>query len=194
MNEKSVNDANLKYQLVEKIDRFDIEKKESDQSCNVDNDDDDDDNGNEESEEIMIPEFDQVSILAISKVSLRKRSSIHSNVKEKKNDLAENKKSKAFKGFLLNYRGSLLALLAAFIQSLMATLIKKTQLLTSSEATLIRLILAFIIMFTISKYKEIDITGPKEYRSILLLRGFLGMVGLFCSMFALTFIKVKKKF
>ena len=189
MNDKSANVNKSKYQLVEKVEAT---NKVNAKVVARDDEEDDDD----ESEEVMIPEFDQISILAASRVSLRKRESIHSNLKEKNNTEAdknlENKKPiTGFKSFLLSYRGSLLGLLNAFIQSLMVTLVKKTELLSASEAVLVRYALAFVIMFTISRYKEISPLGPDQHRYILLLRGFLGAIGLSCALFALTFINVR---
>lgn len=143
----------------------------------------------EQEDETVLAEFEQISILGASRMSLRNRTK--SQLESKKAESIEKKKPEnKLKDFLISYRGSLFALLSAFIQSIIIIMIKKTFLLSAPENVLIRYAGSFLIMLTICKYKDLNHFGPKEFRKILYMRGFIGVIGMTCSVFALTYIKV----
>ena len=84
----------------------------------------------------------------------------------------------------------MLALISTFILSIMIILTKKTTLLSSSEIALFRYLVAGIIMLIIAKHKNLPILGPKEFRETLLMRGFIGVIGMITYLFALVYVKV----
>jgi len=136
--------------------------------------------------------IDPISMLSASRVSIKslknknKKKEIEEKIDEEE---IKEEKNNAFKTFLLNYRGSLLALSSAFISSIMIILIKKTYYLSATELALIRYLSAFTINFIMVLYKKLHMFGPKKFRKVLFLRGSLGVVGMICSLFALSFIK-----
>lgn len=155
------------------------------------------DEDDENEDDVVVADFiETLSVLGASRTSLKKRSLSRQGSKPTKdspNEISVEKEenmSKLKKVFMM-YRGSLLALLSAFNLSVMVIIIKKTYLLAASEAALLRFTIAGTIMLTLAKYKNIDVFGPKKFRKTLLLRGFIGIIGMTSSLFALTFIKVK---
>lgn len=153
----------------------------------------------EDEEENAIIELDQVSILASSKLSLRKRGlSITVSRKSGINKIPEpllgdgfnnEVQEKNFKAKLLHFRGQLLALTSAFLTASTVIIIKKANLLSGSEQVFIRYILQTTFMLCIAYYKNINIfKDTKNQVKLLCIRAFIGVVGLMCAYLAIQFV------
>ena len=131
------------------------------------------DDEEEEEEENALIELDRVSVLAASRHSLNKSQRKH----------AEKKKSK-----FLQLRGLLLALISAILTSITTTLIKKGNLLNSTEQASIRYLVTLFVMLVIALSKNLNIFGDRKDRKLLLIRGATGTAGLVCAYFALSLL------
>lgn len=86
------------------------------------------------------------------------------------------------------FYGVFFAFISTFFTSLSSVLIKKAQLFTGPEQTFIRLLVQFIIMFSIASCLGLNILGPSKDRKLLHYRGLLGMIGITANHIAIKFI------
>ena len=89
---------------------------------------------------------------------------------------------------LLPYKGYIFGILSAFSFSASQVTIKRAKWLGGSDHSLVRYIVTFIVMFTVLKYKNLSIFGPRRLLKILLFRGFVGSCALICMYFAIMLI------
>jgi drug/metabolite transporter (DMT)-like permease len=89
---------------------------------------------------------------------------------------------------LLPYKGYIFGILSAFSFSASQVTIKRAKWLGGSDHSLVRYIVTFIVMFTVLKYKNLSIFGPRRLLKILLFRGFVGSCALICLYFAIMLI------
>ncbi len=152
-------------------------------------------------EENAIVEIDQISVLGASKTSLKRRPSKFSKeyenllksgdkiipnitAEEQKKINEKNRKCQSFYSF----RGIGLALFSSLLTSIVIITMKMAFLYTPAEQLILRNAVQVIIMFIIAKYQKKNILGPKKYRKLLWLRGFMTTVTLMCAFFAISFV------
>ncbi len=124
----------------------------------------------EEEEENAIIELDQVSILASSKLSLRKRAtSMSASRKSELNKEAAAKVDLTLEpveedrpSHLLQFKGQLLGFLSAFLTALSVIIIKKAYLLSGTEQVFIRYFIQTIFTLCLAYYKNINVFKNKN--------------------------------
>lgn len=75
---------------------------------------------------------------------------------------------------LLPFRGYILSLISTFCFCLASIVLRCSKWLTGSDHSLIRYTTTFFVMFTMLKYKNLTIMGPKNQFKLLMFRGFIG--------------------
>lgn len=89
---------------------------------------------------------------------------------------------------LFPFKGYLFGIMSAFSFSLAQVVMKRAKWFSGSDHSLIRYLVTFIVMFTVLKYKNLNIMGPRKYLRILLFRGFVGACALITLYFAIMLI------
>jgi drug/metabolite transporter (DMT)-like permease len=153
----------------------------------------------EDEEENAIIELDQVSILASSKLSLRKRgvsisisrkSGINNIPEPLLNDDIDNQiQVKNFKTRVLQFKGQFLGFISAFLTALTVIIIKKANLLSGTEQVFIRYIIQTTFMLCIAYCKNINIFKDTNNQvKLLFIRAVIGVIGLTCAYLAIQFV------
>jgi drug/metabolite transporter (DMT)-like permease len=88
----------------------------------------------------------------------------------------------------LTWRGVIFALVGAFFFALTSVLLRKCQLLSSSEQALIRFLIQLIVNWPIAIKKKYNILGLKGQRQMLSVRSFIGTVSLMSKYASVKFI------
>lgn len=68
-------------------------------------------------------------------------------------------------------------LLSSVFSAFSIVLVKKAQLFTGPEQTIVRLGVQLVTMLSIAFHQHVNVLGPAKERKLLLFRGFLGMIG-----------------
>jgi len=86
------------------------------------------------------------------------------------------------------FKGYWFGILSAFAFCLSQVILKRAKWLVGSDHSTIRYTITLIIMFTILKYKNMKIMGPRNQLRLLLFRGFCGSIGLITVYFSLMLL------
>jgi drug/metabolite transporter (DMT)-like permease len=169
-----------------------IKREDSEKAAKVDDVDDEQEG---EIEENAVLELENVSSLVSSRHSISKKAQHHDikydHLLKAKNGESQDKDENEPSGMLsifLGMRGSGLALFSAMITPISLTLVKKAHLFNGFEQALIRYTMGFIMFLPYAKFKKLNMFGPKKQRKLLTVRALIGVAGLLCVYFALSFV------
>lgn len=161
---------------------------------------------NADNDEDSLVELGEFAIISSSKASLRYRSAHSLSHSLPKHDLAsskliENKQESDVyvpetDNFLnrikicifLPYRGYFYGLFSAFFFCLSQIFLRRAKWLSAADHATIRYAFTSITMTIFMKYHEMDLSGPRKQRGLLLIRGLVGSFSLMSVYFALMLI------
>lgn len=108
------------------------------------------------------------------------------------NKLDESEPEVETRGFFIDtfirFRGLILQFISAFFLALSGILIRKATFCTASEQTAVRNLIQMLIMIAIAVYNKLNIFGPRDQRTKLILRGLLGSTAIITIAYSIKFI------
>jgi hypothetical protein len=112
------------------------------------------------------------------------------NPKETENEEVEDKGCVTIiTDVIKRFRGIGLGVLSAFFLALSGIFIRKTIFVTGSEQTVVRHLFQMIIMICIAVANKVNIFGPRDQRTKLMIRGLFGSSAILSLAFAGKFIQ-----